>query len=189
MTKMKSGPAILAITATAVVSAAILLSMGRPPICTCGQVLLWYGDINGPGNSQHIADWYSPTHVVHGLLFFLLLYPLRRWVGNPGRAVIATALEATWEVVENTPWVIARYRSETIGIGYVGDSVLNSMSDIAFMLLGFLIGVRFGWRVALAAAVALEIAMALIIRDNVALNLLMLIYPVPGVRAWQAAGQ
>ena len=119
-------------------AAALLLAMGRNPICTCGSIDLWVGARDSARTSQMLADWYSLSHIVHGLLFYAALwFALRRWpVGH--RFLAALLLETSWEVIENTPMVIDRYRATTAALGYTGDSVLNSLSDILMMAVGFL---------------------------------------------------
>src|SRR5215210_2880146 len=115
---------------------AILLAMGRPPICTCGEIALW-GTV-GPRQSQMLADWYSPSHIVHGFLFYAALHLAARSWSVERRFVVALAIEAAWEIIENTPAVIDRYREATIALGYSGDSILNNLSDISMMAIGFL---------------------------------------------------
>ncbi|MBP0446303.1 DUF2585 domain-containing protein [Roseomonas sp. SSH11] len=177
----------LALAATAAVMAAVLLAMGRLPVCECGTVKLWHGAVNSAENSQHIADWYMPSHVVHGLLF----YGLFRWVAPRAslgaRAVMAALLEAAWEIAENTPAVINRYREATAALGYSGDSVVNSLADLGFMLAGFAIAARLPWWATLLFGLALELLALAVIRDNLTLNVLMLLWPVPAIRDWQAA--
>jgi len=160
--------------------------MGRPPICTCGTVKLWVGTANGPDNSQHLADWYTPSHLIHGLLLFgaTWLVLRRRPVGV--RLLSAVLVEALWEIVENSPFVIDRYRHATMALGYTGDSVLNSVSDIGAMIVGFLIARRLPWWGSAAIAVALELLTLAVIRDNLTLNVLMLLAPSDAIRAWQA---
>jgi len=179
------GPA-LAILGIAVVMAAVLLAMGRVPMCTCGSIKLWHGVVNSAENSQHIADWYTPSHIVHGLLFFGATYWLlpRRSLGF--RAVVASLVEAAWEIVENTPMVIGRYRDATMALGYTGDSVVNSVSDLAAMLLGFALASRLPVWTSVLLVLALELAALLAIRDNLTLNVLMLLLPTDAVRNWQA---
>ncbi|MCG7361388.1 DUF2585 domain-containing protein [Roseomonas sp. ACRSG] len=176
----------LAILGIAVVMAAVELAMGRVLICTCGAVDLWHGEVNSAGNSQHLSDWYTPSHIVHGLLF----YAAARWLlpgkGLPLRTVLAALVEAAWEVVENTPAVIGRYRDATIALGYTGDSVVNSLADLVAMLLGFALAARLPVWASVLLVLALELAALLAIRDNLTLNVLMLLWPSEAIRNWQA---
>nr|WP_256476397.1 DUF2585 domain-containing protein [Siccirubricoccus soli] len=161
-------------------------AMGRPAICRCGTVKLWEGDALGPENSQHIADWYTPSHIVHGLLFYAALSWLAPRLSLGARALIALGVEIAWELVENSPWVIERYRAGTIAQGYEGDSVLNSVFDMLFTLAGFALAARLPVRAAVALAVGLELLALVAIRDNLTLNVLMLLWPVQAVKEWQA---
>lgn len=165
---------------------ALLFLMGRPPICTCGTIELWHGQLDS-GNSQHIADWYSLSHVIHGFLFYAVAWALwrRQSIGN--RLAAAVAVEALWEILENSPVIIDRYRSATIALGYSGDSILNSMSDIGMMTLGFLFAARAPAPLTIAAGIALELIALAVIRDNLTLNVLMLVWPVEAVKSWQSA--
>ena len=134
------------------------------------------------------ADPYSFSHVVHGLLFFGALWLLARRLPVGYRFLLAVLLEAGWEVLENSPLVIDRYRSATIALGYAGDSVLNSTSDILMMSLGFLMASRVRWWLSVAALVAMELGCLLWIRDNLTLNIVMLVHPIEAIKAWQLAG-
>jgi Protein of unknown function (DUF2585) len=165
----------------------ILIAMHRPPICTCGQVKLWEAVVNGPGNSQHLSDWYSFSHIEHGFLFYLGGWLLFRSRPLGLRLSIAVFLELTWEIVENSPAIIERYRAATMAVGYSGDSILNSMSDGSMMIAGFLIASRLPWKAVLALGIGFELFTLLMIRDNLTLNILMLVSPVDAIRAWQAA--
>ncbi len=167
-------------------AAAMLLAMGRNPICTCATVQLWVGERDSAKTSQMLADWYSLSHIVHGLLFYGLLWLIaRRWPVER-RFLVALLVEAAWEVTENTPLVIDRYRATTAALGYTGDSVINSLSDIAMMALGFLLARKLPIRAALVLVLALEVIPLFTIRDNLTLNIWELIAPNKAVQAWQA---
>lgn len=168
----------------------ILLAMRRPLICDCGTVKLWSG--LAAESSQHIADWYTFSHIIHGLLFYALAHLFwERWKlfgGGPARWAlpIAVALEGSWELLENSPMIIDRYRSVTVSLTYSGDSLLNSMADIGWMTLGFLAASRLPVRVSVGLAVAFELFTLAMIRDNLTLNVLMLAWPVEAIKVWQA---
>ncbi|WP_374408169.1 DUF2585 family protein [Pelagerythrobacter sp.] len=183
-----------AIAATAIVflaSAAILYAMDRPPICECGTVKLWHGVVQSSENSQHLTDWYSPSHFTHGLIMVFLAWLLwdkwRLFGGAPARWAlpIAVVVEAAWEIVENTPMVIDRYREVTISWGYAGDSMVNSLADIGWMIVGFLVAARIPWWASVGIALFFEAFTAWAIRDNLTLNVLMLFWPLEAVRQWQ----
>ncbi|MCC6926884.1 DUF2585 domain-containing protein [Novosphingobium sp.] len=179
--------------AMAAAIAGILLGMGRVPICECGTIKLWHGVVQSSENSQHIADWYSFSHVIHGLLFYFFAHLLwRRWKLLGGKPAIwalpiAVAFEGFWELLENSPLIIDRYRAVTVSFGYSGDSVLNSLSDLGFMALGFWIASRLPWKASLAMAIVFELFTLFMIRDNLTLNVLMLVWPLDAVRTWQGA--
>ena len=185
MTRSRAAIAALLIIAAA---AAVELAMGRHPICTCGSIDLWVGARDSPKTSQMLSDWYSASHIVHGLLFYAALWLVaRRWPVE-WRFLIAMLVEAAWEVTENTPFVIDRYRTATAALGYNGDSVVNSMSDILMMAIGFLIARKLPVWASIALLVVLELVPLYVIRDNLTLNVWMLLWPTQAVRAWQAGG-
>ena len=169
-----------------VAAAAILLAMGRNPICTCGFITLWVGERDSVETSQMLADWYSLSHIVHGLLFYAALWLVARSWPVEWRFLIALLIEAAWEVTENTPMVIDRYRATTAALGYTGDSVINSLSDILMMALGFLLARKLPLWAAILLLVALEIIPLFAIRDNLTLNVLALIAPNHALQAWQS---
>jgi len=169
-------------------AAAILLAMGRNPICTCGQIDLWVGQRDSPRTSQMLADWYSLSHIVHGLLFYAALWLIWRRAPVEWRFLAALLIEATWEVVENTPFVIDRYRTATAALGYNGDSVINSVSDILMMCLGFFVAREIPVWASILLLFVLEIVPLFVIRDNLTLNVWMLLAPSDALRAWQAGG-
>jgi hypothetical protein len=168
------------------VAALIEFKMGRLPICKCGHIRFWVGDVNSSENSQQIADWYSFSHIIHGFA----LYGIMRLIGRGKWAiglclVAAVFVEASWEVLENSSFIINRYRHETMSLDYFGDSILNSMSDILFCVLGFFLAARLPVWVTIALVVAMEVGVGYAIRDNLTLNIIMLIHPSEAIRHWQ----
>lgn len=186
-TMLVAGAALALIALTA----AILVMMGRTPICTCGTIELWHGTVKDSGNSQHLTDWYTPSHVIHGFLFYAGAWMIGMLRGKAlplsVALLLAIGLEATWEIAENTDAVIDRYRATTIALDYYGDSVINSVSDILAMIGGFVLARLWPvWLTVLVAAV-MEAFVGFWIRDNLILNIIMLIHPIDAINRWQGA--
>jgi hypothetical protein len=176
-------PAVLII----IITAFIERMNGRIYICKCGYVKLWEGVVNGAGNSQHVADWYSLSHIIHGFLFYGLTHLVMRHASMMLRLGIATLIECGWEILENSSVTINRYRESTISLDYFGDSILNSMCDVGFMILGFVFAIKINYRITIALAVVMEILAVVVIRDNLTLNVIMLLHPYEIIKQWQAA--
>jgi hypothetical protein len=172
----------------AILMAMTLLWLGRTPICTCGYVKLWHGQVMSSENSQHLLDWYTPSHILHGLAFYFGLRYLAPRLSVGWRLVIASVIEAGWEVVENTSWIIDRYRGETAALDYFGDSIINSSADFAAMVVGFLIAMRAPVWVSVALFIAAEVIVGYIIRDGLMLNIIMLLWPLDAIKQWQLGG-
>ena len=180
--------ATIAAIVVAVIYCAVEFSWHRPPICPCGTVKLWTGAVWSAENSQQISDWYSLSHIIHGFLFYGAA-----WAILPGRArlwalPLAVLIEGSWELLENSPIIIDRYRAATAAVGYSGDSILNSMADIGMMVIGFALARRLPVWATVAIAMFFELLALVMIRDNLTLNVLMLTWPIDAIRVWQAGG-
>ena len=175
---------VLTVLAMLMLVAEIELRMGREPICTCGFISLWHGPVDSQ-NSQQISDWYTFTHVLHGIGFYALIFLVGRRLPVPVRLLIAVFLEGAWEIAENSPFIIDRYRTATVSLDYYGDSIVNSVSDVVAMMLGFWLARRFPVWVTVVCVVAVEILLAVVIRDNLTLNIIMLVHPVDAIKQWQ----
>ena len=178
---------LIALVAVILLTTIWLLWIGREPICKCGYIKLWHGQVISSENSQHISDWYTPSHIIHGFLFFGALWLIARRLSFGWRLVIATLVECAWEILENSDAVIERYRSVTISLDYYGDSVLNTVCDVLAMVLGFVLAARLPVWLTVVIALVFEAGTIWLIRDGLALNVLMLVWPVEAVANWQAA--
>ncbi len=188
LSRFKTKHYILASLLLLAVFAATLYFMGQVLICKCGYIKLWHGVTASSENSQHISDWYTFSHVIHGFAFYGLLWLIgRRWPWGL-RLLLALFMETSWEIFENTDFIINRYREVTISLDYYGDSVLNSVFDVLFMVLGFFLASRLPIWATVALTIAMELFVGYWIRDNLTLNILMLIYPMQSVLKWQSGG-
>jgi hypothetical protein len=182
-------PAIAAALVITAAAAGILLWMGRIPYCTCGTIKLWHNHANDAETSQHFADWYTYSHVLHGVIFYWILWAIFRGrLSVAARLVIAMLMEAAWEIFENTSFIIERYRAQTVSRTYTGDSVINSVGDMLATLFGFLVTARLPVWLTVVLLIATEITMLVLLRDNLILNIIMLVYPLEAIRQWQTAG-
>lgn len=169
-----------------VVQAGVLYFLGQPIISESGHVKLWVSEVLSPEMSQQLFDWYTFSHIIHGFLFYALLRWLFPRMSVMVRLLIAMGIEIGWEIAENTPWVINAYREQALAQGYAGDSVINSLLDTLSMILGFFLAFRLPVWVTIALAVAFEVGVGYIIRDNLTLNVLNFIHNFEFIHRWQA---
>jgi hypothetical protein len=177
------------VLAIMVLQAAVLHGMGRVWICTCGTIRLWVGDIWSSEMSQQLTDWYTASHIVHGILFYAFLRLVLPRAPVLVRLAIAVGVEATWEMAENSPWVIEAYRKQALAAGYAGDSILNSLSDTLSMMVGFGLARSLPWKATAALVLVLEIGVGYLVHDNLTLNVLNFIHRFPAIEAWQLRAQ
>jgi Protein of unknown function (DUF2585) len=181
--------AAFAVLGIMAVQALVLHLMGRVWTCSCGTVRFWVGDIWSPELSQQMFDWYTPSHIVHGILFYGLLRLVLPRAPVLVRLAIAVGIEASWEIAENSPWVIEAYRKQALAAGYTGDSILNSVMDNVSMMTGFALARLLPWKATVALVLALEIGAATLVHDNLTLNILNFIHRFPAIEAWQSRAQ
>ena len=177
------------VTFVMIVSGAVILwLMGRETICTCGYIKLWHGDTFSSETSQHLMDWYTPSHLLHGLLFYGILHLTMRRVDIGWRLVVATLVEVGWEILENTNMIIERYREVTISLDYYGDSIVNSVADVLAMVFGFWLARILPVWASVAIVFFFEALTMWLIRDGLGLNIIMILYPLDAILEWQSAG-
>jgi hypothetical protein len=181
-------PHALAVVALLLLAIVYLRWQGRVWWCECGQLRPISLTVRSQHNSQHLLDPYSLSHMLHGVLFYGMLWPFRRTLSLPTRAAIAAVVEIGWEMLENSPIVIDRYRTATMALGYSGDSVVNSIGDVISFVVGFYIARKLGLWWSIGIFIAVELLMLWLMRDNLTLNVLMLLWPIDAIRHWQGGG-
>ena len=183
---MKKAAPWLMLAGVLMIAVLAMRLQGRLWMCACGYVVPWCGDINSSGSSQHLFDPYTFTHVIHGFLFIGFVQFLWPKVRTSWKVAGAMALEALWEVIENSTYIIERYRSQTISLGYTGDTIVNSFGDLVGCAVGILVALRLGVAKTVALAIAIEVVLLITVRDNLLLNIIMLLYPSDAIRVWQS---
>jgi len=179
---------LLIIAVLTVLQASVLYAFHQPPICTCGMVRFWTGTVLGPENSQQLTDWYSFTHIIHGIGLYAVLWLIAPRAPVLLRLAVAVGLEVGWEILENTPFIIDRYRQQALAQGYSGDSIINSLGDTACAMVGFFLARLLPVWGSVTLVVALEAFVGIMIHDNLTLNIIQLVHPVAAISHWQAGG-
>lgn len=182
------GRILIAVTGLLALQAIVLAFMGQPAICPCGVVRFWVGTVSGPENSQQLTDWYTFSHVIHGIALYFLIWLVMPRAPVGMRLALAVGLEVSWEVFENTPFVIERYRQQALAQGYFGDSIVNSLTDTFAAIAGFLAAYRLPIWGSVALVLAMELFVGFMINDNLILNIIQLIHPMPAISNWQLSG-
>lgn len=168
--------------------ALVLFLFGQPMLCECGFVKLWEGAVLSSGNSQHITDWYTFSHIIHGFIFYWILTLVAPRASFGIKLLLALGAEATWEILENTPWLIEHYRQQALAQGYVGDSILNSLMDTLAQMIGFLLAWRLPILLVIVLGIGMELFVGLSIRDNLFLNVLGFFHQFDFISTWQKGG-